>query len=394
MKHGGWASIVATYAFGVLAAAAVAKLIPLGFEFEKVVGATQSQFAWLIALLGIPAALFAAISGGIVDRVGPRAVLVASGLIGTLVNLGYWLAPTIAVFQYARLLEGVAVVGIFSAGPTLLMATTEGRRRIAAMTFWSTYTPTGFSLGLFLGGAFAGTSHWRGTFAVHGTMMALATLAALALPLVPGTRAVGNASMLDRLRALGGAYRQRPSVQLAVAFFFITCAGFGANTALPAFIARVHAISIAAASNRVAGATLMMIPGAALAGALLARGAAPRLVMAGMAVAACLCGSALFWPGTALAAIVPLLGAWFILMGAATALLLAVLPRVAAPEWRGAAAGLISQTSAIATFVTPPLWLSLFAGGAWLPFVALVIGLWVVTTALLWVMPAISMKSA
>jgi MFS family permease len=392
LKRGGWASILATYAFGVLGAAAVAKLIPLGFEFEQILGATPGQFAWLIALLGIPAALFAAISGGIVDRVGPRAVLVASGLIGVLVDIGYWLAPSMRYFQAARVIEGLALVGIFTAAPALLMATTEGRRRITAMTFWSTYTPTGFSLGLVLGGAFAGTSLWRLTFGIHGALMALATLAALALPRIPVTRSAGGASALDRLRDLAGAYRQGPTVQLAVAFFLMVSVGFGANTTLPSYVARVHAISVAAASNLVAGATLMMIVGAVVTGALLARDARPQSVMTGLAAGACLCGSALFWPGAPFSAVVPLLCLWFLFMGGATALLLAVLPLVAEPARRGAAAGLLNQSSALATLVTPPLWLALFAGGTWLPFVALVIGMWLVSTALLWALPAVSSR--
>src|ERR1700683_2280980 len=155
LKAGGWPSIVGTYAFGVVGVAALAKVIPLRIEFEQIVGATPAEYAWLIALLGVPAALLAAVIGA---------------------------------FQAVRLVEGLALVGIFTAGPALLMATTAGQRRIAAMTFWSTYTPTGFSLGLLLGGLFAGTPSWRLTFVCHGALMVFVALMALGLPRLPEAR--------------------------------------------------------------------------------------------------------------------------------------------------------------------------------------------------------------
>ena len=207
MKPGGWPSIVSTYAFGVLGAASVAKFIPLRVELEQIVGATPAQYAWLIALLGIPAAFLAAASGAVVDRTGPRLALWVSGAIGAFADLAYFLAPSVRAFQVARLIEGVALVGTFTAGPALLMATTEGRRRILAMTFWSTYTPTGFTLGLLLGGAFAGSPNWRLTFAMHGVLLILATLVAVNLPRLAPIES--SASAAERLKDLAGAYRSR-----------------------------------------------------------------------------------------------------------------------------------------------------------------------------------------
>lgn len=377
---------MSTYAFGVLGVASVAKFIPLRVELEQVVGATPAQYAWLIALLGIPAAFLAAASGAVVDRTGPRLALWVSGAIGAAADLAYVLAPSVRAFQGARLIEGVALVGTFTAGPALLMATTEGRRRILAMTFWSTYTPTGFTLGLLLGGAFAGSPNWRLTFVLHGALLILATLVAVKLPrLAP---IPSSASAGERLRDLAGAYRSRPSVQLAMVFFLVISVGFGANTTFPSYLARAHSLSIAAASKLVAGTTLMMIPGAFVVAYLLTRAMRPARVMAALATGAASSGIALFYPTTAPAAIAPLLALWFLCMGGGPALLLSVLPQVALPQHRGAAAGLLNQASAIATFVNPPIWLGVFASGAWLPFAALVGGCWFIGAGLLWFLPS------
>lgn len=147
-------------------------------------------------------------------------------------------------------------------------------------------------------------------------------------------------------------------------FFLIIRVGFGTNTIFPSYLARAHDLSVPEASRLVAGATLMMIAGAFLVANLLNWGILPRVVMLVLGAGAIACGAALFWPSTPLGATAPLLAAWFVFMGAGPALLLATLPLVAAPQRRGAAAGLFNHTSAIATFANPPLWLGLFSTGA------------------------------
>lgn len=382
MKAGGWPAIASTYLFGVLAVATLAKIVPLRLEFEHIVGATPAQYAWLIALLALPAALSAAVSGALVDRVGPRVTLIASGCIGIVADGLDWAAPTIGVFQVARLVEGLSLVGIFTAGPALLMATTSGRRRTTTMTFWSTYTPTGFSTGLLLGGAFAGTPSWRLTFVCHAVLLAIVTLIAFGLPSVERAPPA-QTSALGRFRELIGAYRPGPAVLLGVIFFMVISVGFGVSIILPSYIARAHDITLTQASNLIAGTNLSMIAGAFAIALLLARGMHPRIAMVILGVGASACGLAVFWPRTPFGALAPILCGWFLFMGGGPALLLAVLPRVAEPARRGAAAGLLSQFSAIATFVNPPLWLALFAAGDWRP-IALAIGaLWLVGTVLL-----------
>jgi MFS family permease len=399
MKPGRWPSILTVYGFGVLAVVAVAKFIPLIGDTGQHLGATAQQHAWLIALIGIPAALLAAISGALIDRFGARETLIASGLVGALANVGYYFAPTMAGFQGARLLEGMALVGIFSAGPALLMSTTEGRRRIVAMTFWSTYTPTGFSLGLMIAVAFAGRSNWRMVFALHGALLLFMSLLATQLPkataaTVAGAEIGSPHSIIGRWRELISAYRQRPAMQLALAFFLIVSIGFGTSTILPATIARAHGISVAESARWIALANLMMIVGAFVVAALLARGTSVRLVMVVLAIGCSVCGILLFNPAIALHLTIAALFLWSLLMGASMALLIAALPRVAPPTQRAAAAGLLSQSSAIATFANPPIWQALLANGAWLPVAALVAGGWLAATVVLALLPAVDQSDA
>ena len=81
---------------------------------------------------------------------------------------------------------------------------------------------------------------------------------------------------------------------------------------------------------------------------------------------------------------IALLCLWLATTGAATATVLAVLPSVVRSPQKGAsAAGLISQTSALVAFITPPIWLPAVAGNRWTLLIAFVIAGWLASLMLL-----------
>jgi predicted MFS family arabinose efflux permease len=373
MRAGSWLSIAGIYLFGVCSGSTVSKLIPLVHDIARVFGVGPADFGWLISLVALPAALLALPSGIVVDRIGPRVVLLAGAGLGVAANIVYLFAASLPLLYLARLLEGAAMVHIYTAGPAFLMATTRGARRTAAMTLWATYVPVGTATGLALGGLFADGGEWRMLFVASGALFALAGLLGLAQPTLPADeRAAGPAvSLGDRLRALRGAYARPPLVLLALAFFLMVGLGLGANVAFPPYFARVHAVSIGVASNMVALATLAMVPGSLVAGVLLTRGVRRQRLFAGLGAIGFIAGALSFYPDMALSARAVVLTVWFLMSGAANATLLATLPVVAEPQRRGAAAALLNQAGALATFVNPPIWLALAAGRAWTPFAGL-----------------------
>ena len=385
MKAGGWPSIILIYLFGVLAVASLSKLIPLADAFEQSLGASPQQFALLLSLLAVPAAVLGAVVGGFVDRIGAGRALVLSALAGALANLMYFFAQPIGTFQMIRVFEGFSMVGVFASAPALLMATTADKRRVRAMALWSTYTPVGFSAGLVMSGAFVGTPHWRGSFAVHGSLFVALALAGLMLPTIarkPVDKAESTVTV--RVRQLFAAYGQVKPLRLALAFGAIASIGLGTSTIFPAYFSHEHQLAVGTASNILAGANLAMVAGSALAGALVSRGIRVRSLFAAIALTGTVAGAAIYFPGTPLNAGLVALCVWLATTGAANATVLAVLPRVIADTQRGAsAAGLISQMGALVAFVTPPIWLPLLANGGWTPFVALVIAGWLASFLLL-----------
>lgn len=127
------------------------------------------------------------------------------------------------------------------------------------------------------------------------------------------------------------------------------------------------------ASSLLALGNLVMIPGGLLAGTLLARGRRDYPLLLVLMIAAALISLPLLMPGESRVLRLLALAAWQFESGAAIAVVVAGLPRVVADARQGAAAaGLLSQVSALITFVTPLVWAPILASGQWPWFVLVV----------------------
>ncbi len=386
MKSGSWASIISIYAFGVVAVAGLSKMMPLLADFHRALGATPGQFAFLISLLALPTALFAAIGGAVVDRVGARRGLIFSGLIGITANTLYLFADSVASFQTIRILEGLTIMGVFTSAPALLMATTSGERRVAAMTLWSTYTPIGISTGLLLASVFAGSDHWRWTFVAHGALFALVVLVGLWLPKPAADQAKIARPSLAGLLAI---YTDSGPVRLSLGFGLVVCIGLGISVVLPTYFAHRFSIPVGTASRLLAGANFAMLIGAYLSNRCFGLGKRYFLSLAAVGVGA---GIVLFALPLPLPGAVTALAICLAAGGGGTSFLLATLPGVVADPRRGAAAaGLLGQISSITTFLTPPFWIFLYGHGGWAAFVAMIAGGWCLSFLL---MPAVAWRTA
>ena len=385
MKPGSWPSILLVYLYGVLASASLSKLVPLSQVIIRQLDIGPAQFALLLSLITLPPAILGAAVGGLVDRVGPAQALMFSAIAGAIANIAYLFAEHIVAFQLIRLFEGFALVGIFAAAPALIMATTVDRRRIRAMALWATYTPVGFSTGLLLAGAFVATDHWRICFVIHAILFISVASVGLVLPNIEQPVAIFRPhTLVSRLRELVSGYSDSKLVRLVLALGCVVSIGFGTSIVFPTWFSHEHALPIGTVATLLAVANLAMIIGSLLAGALIAKGLRVRTLFAMLAVTGIVSGSSLWFPLTPMFVALALLCLWLATTGAATATVMAVLPTVVRSPQKGAsAAGLISQTSALVTFITPPIWLPAVAGNRWTLLIALVIGGWLSSLVLL-----------
>ncbi|MGB3797686.1 MAG: MFS transporter [Alteraurantiacibacter sp.] len=386
MKAGSWASIIGIYLFGVCGASTISKLIPLAGDIEDTFGLSGSDFGWLVALVALPAAMFAIPSGIVVDRWGSKRVLLAAGTTGVIANCIYLFADMLPLIYFVRLLEGLAIVHVYTAGPALIMATTEGDRRTRAMTLWSTYAPVGTAIGLGLGGLYAESEGWRQGFAGHAALFALATLLGLWQPAIAVAAKVTR-TFSERIGELFSAFGRPQLVALGIAFLMVISMGVGANMTLPLYTARVHDLSAGDASGMVASVTLTMVIGSALAGYLLPKLGHPQWLFSFIVLGGLAAGASCFVPSLTVEERYATMIGWFVFSGAGLATVTAALPLAADPARPGAAAALLNFTGALAALLNPPLWLGVFETGHWTTFVQLFALGWIVALAAFWLIP-------
>ncbi|MBB4641458.1 MFS transporter [Rhizorhapis suberifaciens] len=382
MKAGSWPSILVIYLFGVVAASAVTRIIPLGSDIMARFVIDNRQFGWLISLIAIPAVLLAIPSSLAVARFGPRAVLIGSAVMAAIANMLDLIADHFSILQISRLIEGIAVVHIYTAAPAFLMATVTGPRRTHALTLWATYAPVGTALGLGLGGLGAGSPGWRLPFALFCGIAAGVAMLGCLLPRVRSLPEGASATptLGQQVRNLAAACTSPRLLALGLAALVVISLGFGANISLPDWLVRNHHIPPAEAAGILSLLTLLMLPGSFGAGTLMSGAglSPPRLflILAPLGFAA---GALAFKPEMTLVTRYVAVGGWFLCSGAALAIVMAALPLAAQPAHHGAAAALVNQAGALATFINPPFWQSMLASGIWSPFaLTLAIG-WIIS---------------
>jgi predicted MFS family arabinose efflux permease len=374
MKAGGWPSILLAYAMGVLAVMSLVLMVPLRGDFLARGGLDAGQYGLLIGLIGIPAAALATFSGGLIDRFGPRIMMIGGIFMFAIANLAYSAITIPSLFFLFRLLEGAALSIVLAAGPTMIMRTTQGKRQVTAMTFWSTATPTAISLGMLLSGSFAGTENWRNAFLIFAVALAMAGTAGLLLPRLPSPEHI-KTSFSAQIRTLFAGYRQTDVVKLSIVLFFVAATSMGMNVILPTYISQTHAVSVASASGLIAGTNLAMIVGAFLVGLLMTKGAPPRTMFVAMALGASCFAAAILWPATSFAMLALVFAGWSFILGAAQAMIFAVLPRVVDPAAPGLATGVVNQITMLSTFIAPIAFLMALSVG-WQAVAIMVAMLW------------------
>lgn len=384
MMRDSWRLILGIYLFGVCGSSSVTKIIPLSGNIGAQFGLGSAQFGWLVSIIALPAVLLALASAIVVERWGARNVLIVAAAVGVLADAGYYSAHTMGLVWGLRLIEGVAIVHIYTAAPALLMQMTDGRRRTAAMTIWSTYMPVGTALGLGLGGFFSDGEGWRMAFVAHGAMAFAALLVAVSLPrAATGAAGIGPAVALgDRIKALGTAFSRPDLMAFGLCYLLVISLGIGVNFALPQYLARVRDLSMAQASGMVAATTLAMLAGSMIAGGLLTRNVPLRPLFTAIAAMGSVAGTLVFLPGLSLPVTYLVLAGWFTTSGAAIATLLASLPRVAGEGSLAAGAALVNQAGAVATLVNPPIWLLLAAIAGSVTFGSIMLACWLAAIAI------------
>jgi predicted MFS family arabinose efflux permease len=365
--------VVLLYLFGVVSMALIGILSPLALRITGDLHVRPSAIGLTIALFSLPSAATATVGGGVVDRIGPRAALLIAASLIVLADIALALAPSLLLFDLGMLLMGTGFVGLVIGVPATMMAVLSGPLRTRAMAFWSTYGPTGFSLGLLMAVPFTGLLNWRFALVAHGLLMLAMGLAALfVLPQVSRIATILGESTRTRIARLFVAVRDPAAVRLAVAIAMPNMISYGTSLIAVTYISRVHGVSLAASATTVAVAKIVaMLLGGTVMGSLLANGVAPRRLFKFVIAGGVLAQVLLYVPASPLLVAVCGLMLWLFAYGGQCGVCMAMMPTLATGDLRGGAlAGLVNQVISIGSFLTPTIY---FALPGWAAFVGIAV---------------------
>lgn len=339
----------------------------LGREFS----ATPAELGLAIALFSMPTAALATLGGGLIDRYGVRRSMLSAAVMSALGSLLASNADSLWTFDAAMLIAGIGFGGICVAAPCLLIATLKDGARTRAMSFFSTFAPTGYAAGLLLAAPLVESGHWQVALRIHAALVALAVVAMVRL--TPRVERAGESQANVSRRTFSHiieVLRDVRVLRLALAVALPNAVSYGTSLAAPSYLARTHELSLAVSSTAVAFAKIAaLVIGGVSMGYLLSRAVKTWRLFAVMAAVGALAQVILFFPGSSLALATAALILWLFAFGGMAGGAMALLPQVAGEPSRAATvSGVVNQTISLGSFAVPSIWLTLVGG---MQFIAL-----------------------
>jgi MFS family permease len=353
------------YIPAVVAMMTIGVLVPFIDSLCSELSATRAEIGFAIALFSTPSAVLATVGGGLIDSYGLRRSMSLAACASAAGSVLASRSHSVLALDGAMLVAGLGFGALCVGLPCLIMATLRDGARIRAMSFASTFAPTGYAAGLLLAVPFTAGGAWRLALLTQATIMA-AMLIALALGMPAISSAVQPAQAIgQRLAGMLSVFREPRALRLGLAVALPNALSYGTSLAAPSYLARVHHLSLATSSASVALAKLTaMIIGGLSMGYLLSRAVAPRLLFAAMAVLGLTAQALLFLPARGIALATVALVVWLFAFGGMAGGAMTLLPTVTRdPKRSGAASGLVNQFISLASFAAPSTWLALHDGG-------------------------------
>jgi predicted MFS family arabinose efflux permease len=352
------------YVPAVIAMMTIGVLVPFIDRLCSELSATRAEVGLAIALFSMPSAVLATVGGGLIDSYGLRRSMCLAACASAAGSVLASRSQSVLALDGAMLVAGLGFGALCVGLPCLIMATLRDGARIRAMSFASTFAPTGYAAGLLLAVPFTTGGAWRLALLAHAAIMAV-TLIALAVG-VPAVSSAGPPAqgLGRRLAGLFSLFREPRALRLGLAVALPNALSYGTSLAAPSYLARVHHLSLATSSASVALAKLAaMIIGGLSMGYLLSRAMAPRRLFAAMAVIGLIAQSLLFLPARGIALATAALVVWLFAFGGMAGGAMTLLPTVTRnPNRSGAASGLVNQFISLASFAAPSTWLALHDG--------------------------------
>ena len=142
----------------------IAKLAPSMARLIEVFSLTISEAGILASAFTLIAVFVGIFAGGLMAAAGARRVMLTAILLAVIGSLVSLVGSSFAMLLAGRTLEGLSLISIAVAGPTLLIEHTHNANRGWVMGIWGGFMPLGNLLGVMAGPLLLGNFDWQGVW--------------------------------------------------------------------------------------------------------------------------------------------------------------------------------------------------------------------------------------
>jgi cyanate permease len=346
-----WTYVGLLLACGIGASMQVGKVPPaLGF-IQRDLHLGLVAGAWVISMFSIVGATLGCLAGSIVDRIGPHRAATGGLFCIAAASLAGSFASLPSVLLVTRALEGMAFVMTVVAVPSLLVASASESDRRFVPALWGIYMPTGMAISLASAQPVLHAYGWRVLWQVDAAVL---LVLGLGLLLTPAPAVVTRGRALPTLRDLLRSVWHPGPVLLGLIFACYTVQYMSVMGFLPTIL-QAQGTSAQAAGLLSALAVMANAAGNVSVGALIARGAVPRRLIAGACLTMIVAAAGIYLqelPATLRYVLVVILSS---AGGLIPASIFALVPRVAQDRQSTATTmGFVVQFSHVGQLAGPP----------------------------------------
>ncbi|MGK4579789.1 MFS transporter [Kitasatospora sp. HPMI-4] len=180
--RGYWPTVVAVAAASVMLPFSVTGAAVALPNMAAQLGSSVGTAQWMLNAFNIAFAALPLAAGGLADRTGRRRVLLSGIAVVGVMSLLVALAPSMAVVDAARAIQGCGAAGVLASGAAVLADSTSGRRRQLAFGVLGTSFGTGLAIGPPAAGALVEAAGWRAVFLLVAAVSLPAWLCATRAP--------------------------------------------------------------------------------------------------------------------------------------------------------------------------------------------------------------------
>jgi len=366
MRRTPWDLVGLLVAAGIIAAFHVGKAPPALPSIRADLDASLRQGGWLLSTVSLVSAVSGVAFSDTAARFGDRRLVLLGTAVTALASLFAAFATSVGLLLLSRVVEGLGIVAIIVAGPTLILRITRPQDHRLAMTIWSTYMPAGAGAMMLVSAIVLPNTSWRaawivaaGASAIMFVLLMLRALPRRELDDVPMSRHPVVHEIAETVSSGG-------PIAIAICFGGYSCCWFAVIGFLPTLqIERLHLATETAAV--VTAIVTVVNTGGNLASGWLMRRGVPRVALivgATLSMGACTVG--VFADGVPDAVRLVLAGLYSAVVGVVPAALFSAIPvHAPRPQLVGAATGFLLQGSNLGGLLGPPLTAALVSAGGW-----------------------------